>query len=506
MATWSTKQINDFPDSSFAYVEPGGTKDADGKTEPRSLRHLPYKDADGNVDLPHVRNALARLDQVQNLPDAKKAEIQKMLEDILAKAQTKSMADKAWHAATQIMAEGAQQLPSRIMLMKTGNWDDSWKGKLNITEADLQQYKDNFDKGIGVPGRGQTGLPIDFSHEDNKHAAGWIKGLEVGPSDDPVEAANGVVALYANPVEWSDAGKQALLGGLYKCISPSFFPAGRGGWEDPEDMSKTADNVLVGAGLTNIPFFAGLSPIMASNDLDKSAERDKNVVYFSASKNNKEGDNQMSELKLDEVRVLDADKLTDEQKQFLADNKKELSGEELKKFGLEADKTEPEVSDDDRQLLADIKSGKVKTVKEGEEPISAERVKQLEATAKKYETEKAEAIVESHIKRGAIKADQKERWTGRLLDASEEDRKALEEDLSALPSNEQIGKENGSESEGLTADTATAEMDKLAGEKVAAAAKAGQTLSYAEAVKQVNAERPDLYEATQADRQKSEEN
>src|SRR5215813_6001669 len=48
---------NDLPDSAFAYIEPGGKKDAGGKTVPRSLRHFPIHDA------AHVRNALARASQ-----------------------------------------------------------------------------------------------------------------------------------------------------------------------------------------------------------------------------------------------------------------------------------------------------------------------------------------------------------------------------------------------------------------------------------------------------------
>jgi hypothetical protein len=48
-------EINDLPDREFAYIEPGGEKDDQGKTTPRSLRHFPIHDA------PHIRNALARL-------------------------------------------------------------------------------------------------------------------------------------------------------------------------------------------------------------------------------------------------------------------------------------------------------------------------------------------------------------------------------------------------------------------------------------------------------------
>jgi len=51
----STAEINNLSDDDFAYIEPGGTKDASGRTVPRSLRHFPIHDK------AHVRNALARL-------------------------------------------------------------------------------------------------------------------------------------------------------------------------------------------------------------------------------------------------------------------------------------------------------------------------------------------------------------------------------------------------------------------------------------------------------------
>ena len=56
-AEMSAADINDLPDSAFAYIEPGGHKDDDGKTVPRSLRHFPINDE------AHVRNALSRAPQ-----------------------------------------------------------------------------------------------------------------------------------------------------------------------------------------------------------------------------------------------------------------------------------------------------------------------------------------------------------------------------------------------------------------------------------------------------------
>src|SRR6516225_10227072 len=56
-AEMTSAAINDLPDSAFAYIEPGGSKDAGGKTIPRSKRHFPVHDE------AHARNALARAPQ-----------------------------------------------------------------------------------------------------------------------------------------------------------------------------------------------------------------------------------------------------------------------------------------------------------------------------------------------------------------------------------------------------------------------------------------------------------
>jgi len=56
-ATWSRKSIRQLPDSAFAAIE----TTAEGKRS----RHLPHHDDDGNLDVPHLCNALSRLDQVK---------------------------------------------------------------------------------------------------------------------------------------------------------------------------------------------------------------------------------------------------------------------------------------------------------------------------------------------------------------------------------------------------------------------------------------------------------
>lgn len=70
-ATWSTAYINDLPDSAFAYIEPGGERDETGRTTPRSKRHFPHHNAQGTIDLPHLRNALSRGPQSDVWPNGK---------------------------------------------------------------------------------------------------------------------------------------------------------------------------------------------------------------------------------------------------------------------------------------------------------------------------------------------------------------------------------------------------------------------------------------------------
>ena len=77
MAVWTTAMMNDLPDSAFLYIAPGGEKDDGGKTQPRALRYFPYRGTDGKIDLPHLRNALARIPQSKLPADVKAAVIKK---------------------------------------------------------------------------------------------------------------------------------------------------------------------------------------------------------------------------------------------------------------------------------------------------------------------------------------------------------------------------------------------------------------------------------------------
>lgn len=77
---WTRKSINDLPNGAFAVIEPDYSS---GKTDNKNARHLPYKGSDGKIDLPHLRNALARMNQIDPITDSISAE------ELRAKAKTK---------------------------------------------------------------------------------------------------------------------------------------------------------------------------------------------------------------------------------------------------------------------------------------------------------------------------------------------------------------------------------------------------------------------------------
>jgi len=97
-AVWTTAFINDLPDSAFLYITPGGEKDSDGKTVPRTNRKFPYKDKSGNVDLPHLRNAVARIPQSnlsKDLKDRLQAKARRILAEHTEKSEEETMSEKS---------------------------------------------------------------------------------------------------------------------------------------------------------------------------------------------------------------------------------------------------------------------------------------------------------------------------------------------------------------------------------------------------------------------------
>jgi len=119
-AEWDVKYINDLPDDCFAVILPDGEKDEEGKTVPRTLRYFPYKNADGEIDLPHLRNALARLPQAK-IPEEYRRKAEQVLKAAAKKMKVgeyaEELEDKELFEALSI-DEGSKR--AKVVILNSG--------------------------------------------------------------------------------------------------------------------------------------------------------------------------------------------------------------------------------------------------------------------------------------------------------------------------------------------------------------------------------------------------
>lgn len=351
-----------------------------------------------------------------------------------------------------IMADANDTLPNRIHLLRVGKFPTKKYGTLDISAADCEEMVSNYDKGIGLPFDGSTGAPVNFAHQVGLKAAAWIKGLEFDGAD-----------LWGTPVEWSTAGERAIKGKEFKCFSSEFHPRCLGGkWQDPENTNITARNVFTGGALTNVPMFTGNRPVTASAVLQDGDGSEKQIIYISASN---EGETHM--LTLQDVRGKTAADLNDEEKAFVKAHAAELTTEEQVKFGVQASDANVNAATgkETSVVVASAVKGDegIVAIQASEVKAMNDRLAALEASAEIVKKERAESEVKKHLARGAIKADQLDKWTN-LIMASDDNKELLEN----LPSNANINREIGKDGKhGAGAETAWEELDVKAQKVVA---------------------------------------
>ena len=116
-ADLSAADINDLPDDVFGFIEPGGTKDASGKTTPRSKRHFPLQDK------AHAQNALDRMDSSPFGAKAKPAILAACKRfGIEVSGQSSAQRDPAWEQRRKRWAGSLiRQAGRRSMKLARGN-------------------------------------------------------------------------------------------------------------------------------------------------------------------------------------------------------------------------------------------------------------------------------------------------------------------------------------------------------------------------------------------------
>lgn len=193
---------NALPDSAFLYVESGGDKDEEGKTVPRSLRHLPFKKADGSVDLPRLRNALSRLGQRATgavagerwLTDALRQRLAKRARGILEK-ETKSVDE-----------------PDRFSVYKQADGSYRWASVSSVAVKDKEfEIVTEEAQDDAIQHANDTG---EFGALDLVHVDGLVVGkcdlmaragkqlIESGTFDDTEMARGAIKAIQDDPDYW----------------------------------------------------------------------------------------------------------------------------------------------------------------------------------------------------------------------------------------------------------------------------------------------------------------
>jgi hypothetical protein len=385
-----------------------------------------------------------------------------------------------------ILADATEAMPSRIHLLRVGSFPTKKYGKLDISASDCEEMVDNFNKGIGLPFDGSTGAPVNFAHQVGLKAAAWIKGLEFDGTN-----------LWGTQVEWSTAGEKAIKGKEFKCFSSEFHPRCLGGkWANPENTNQTARNVFTGGALTNVPMFTGNRPVTASATSEEDNGSDKQVIYISASE---QGENNM--LTLQDVRGKAAADLNEDEKAFVKAHATEFTKEEQEKFGVQASATTTTAPVTATTTTTVVAASAVKgdegvvAIEASEVKAMNDRLSALEASAEVSKKREAEAEVKKHIARGAVKADQLDKWTGLLM--ASDDNKEL---LTNLPNNPILASEQGAEGSEVNASDTAWEEAQTKAQKVVADSNGKIELNAA--IMQVLASDEDLNKRVDAERNK----
>jgi phage I-like protein len=148
---------------------------------------------------------------------------------------------------------------TQIQLFRTGKFHHDQYGTFEITPKMLGEMKANFEKRV----RG-IDIAVDYKHDSEDVAAGWIKSLELKENGSETE-------LWAQ-VDWTPKASKVLADKEFRYISPDFTF----NYQDNETLKKHGP-VLLGAGLTNRPVIKKMEPAVELTEGEKLTEERKTM-------------------------------------------------------------------------------------------------------------------------------------------------------------------------------------------------------------------------------------
>ncbi len=145
--------------------------------------------------------------------------------------------------------ELADSGPTWIQALPLGTYQHPVHGKIEVTPERVQRFAANVKNNVR-----ETELDIDYDHKIQRtDAAGWVKDAEARPT-----------GLWI-AVEWTKEALQKLKDKAYRYFSPEFSDD----WEHPK-TKQTYKDVLFGGGLTNRPFLKDILPINLSEIIENN--------------------------------------------------------------------------------------------------------------------------------------------------------------------------------------------------------------------------------------------
>lgn len=232
-----------------------------------------------------------------------------------------------------LLTEITENAPHQIQLLRVGDFQYDLDEKLEITADMLVSFKQNFD--AKIRGYEDGKLPVDYFHDNDKIAAGWISQLYL---------QNGDTELWAE-VEWTPKAKDAIASRELRYVSAEFHL----NYEDNESRKKFGPT-LFGAGLTNRPFVKGMKSIAASEKNKSLKDGEKEMTLEEAKAKIKDLEEKIEEMT---GKMGEMEKKSGEKDKELEDSEKKYSELEAK---LSETKALNEKTNSFNKLLADGKA------------------------------------------------------------------------------------------------------------------------------------------------------
>lgn len=167
-----------------------------------------------------------------------------MSKQMLIKSAPIKLSDQAGFAENTI--------PQDVQILRAGKYFHNGR-EITVRPEDLKKMALNFQENV----RG-IDLMIDFSHESEGEAAGWIENIYLSENDSE---------LWAKVI-WTPSGQDALINKKFRYISADFDF----NYQDNETLAEYGPT-LFGAGLTNRPVVKKMQPVIQLSEKTYSEEK-----------------------------------------------------------------------------------------------------------------------------------------------------------------------------------------------------------------------------------------